>query len=171
MYWQVDDFPSTDPFLAVYEDFDPSNPEDGIVGCNDDSDDNSDSPAIDALWDAPVPDSIETGTGFIADNQWPWLQTVLEPGNYTMVMMPYHTASTEDFDAGRFGATSGSIHTWDPTEISTTYEMWGPEGGIVFDEGLAPTGGVNPSFGLWAGLGIIGVGIALAVARRREQRV
>jgi LPXTG-motif cell wall-anchored protein len=48
--------------------------------------------------------------------------------------------------------------------------MWGPAGGIVFGEELATTGGVEPSFALWAGIGIVGVGVAVAVARRREQR-
>jgi LPXTG-motif cell wall-anchored protein len=49
--------------------------------------------------------------------------------------------------------------------------MWGPEGGIVLGfEELAPTGGVNPSFALWAGLGVVGIGVAMTVARRREIR-
>ena len=60
--------------------------------------------------------------------------------------------------------------TWDPIAQKVTYEMWGPAGGIIFGEELATTGGVEPSFALWAGIGIVGVGVAVAVARRREQR-
>jgi hypothetical protein len=171
MYWMVDKYPAGDPFIVVYEDFDPNNPEAGIVGCNDDSDDNSDNPTIQALW-VENPDSLVTGTGYITDNQWPWFRADLEPGDYTIVYMPFPTISTSNFAAGQHDASSDSSTTWDPTAMTVTYEFWGPEGGIVLssDEELATTGGVNPSFALWAGLGIVGVGVAVAVARRREQR-
>jgi hypothetical protein len=48
-----------------------------------------------------------------------------------------------------------------------TYEIWGPEGGLVL--GLADTG-VDPAFGLWTGLALAGTGVAITVARRRAQR-
>ncbi len=173
--WGVDTYPTTDPFLAVYETFNPALPETGVVGCNDDND-GTGIPAIDDAWDDPSDpgDSFEglvTESGDILQDQWPWFQTTLEPGNYTLVYMPFRTVGSTDFAAGQFGSTSGASGvTWDPIAQSTTYEMWGPAGGIVFGEGLATTGGVEPSFALWAGIGIVGVGVAVAVARRREQR-
>ncbi len=169
MYWMTEEYPNSDPFMVLYEDFNPNDPEAGVVGCNDDSDDN-DTSEIEDYWDA-AGDSLLTGTDYITDDQWPWYRTTLDPGNYSLVIMTPETISTADFDAGQNGATSNNSDTWDPIAQSTTYEMWGPEGGIVLGfEELAPTGGVNPSFALWAGLGIVGVGVAVAVARRREQR-
>ena len=169
MYWMTEEYPNSDPFMVLYEDFNPNDPEAGVVGCNNDSDTN-DTAEIEDYWDV-ADDSLLTGTDYITDDEWPWYRTTLDPGNYSLVIMTPETISTADFDAGQNGATSNNPDTWDPIAQSTTYEMWGPAGGIVFaSEELAPTGGVNPSFALWAGLGIVGVGVAVAVARRREQR-
>jgi hypothetical protein len=171
--WGVDTYPTTDPFLAVYETFNPALPETGVVGCNDDNDDTG-TPAIDDAWEMNPDYDFEglvTEAGDILHDQWPWFRTTLEPGNYTMVYVPFSTMGSADFAAGQYGLTSGDNgDTWDPIAQSTTYEMWGPAGGIVFGEELATTGGVEPSFALWAGIGIVGVGVAVAVARRREQR-
>lgn len=169
MYWMAEEYPNSDPFMVLYEDFNPNDPEAGVVGCNDDSEDN-DTAEIEAYW-GPADDSLLTGTNYITDDQWPWYRTTLDPGNYSLVIMTPETISTADFDAGQNGATSNNSDTWDPIAQSTTYEMWGPEGGIVLGfEELAPTGGVNPSFALWAGLGVVGIGVAMTVARRREIR-
>ena len=165
--WGVDRYPSSDPFLAVYETFNPALPETEVVGCNDDGD-NSGITEVDAAWSGQ--DGLVTDAGDLLHDEWPWFRTTLEPGNYTLVYMPFSTAGTEDFAAGRFASSSGSTTTWDPIAQTVTYEMWGPAGGIVFGEELATTGGVEPSFALWAGIGIVGVGVAVAVARRREQR-
>jgi hypothetical protein len=169
MYWQVEEYPNSDPFMVLYEGFDPSDPESGVVGCNDDSDDSTNSSEILGYWSS-ADDSLLTGTGYITDDQWPWYRTTLDPGNYSLVIMTPETISTADFDAGQNGETSANDDTWDPIAQSTTYEMWGPAGGIIIGEELATTGGVEPSFALWAGIGIVGVGVAVAVARRREQR-
>jgi hypothetical protein len=166
--WGVDKYPSSDPFLAVYETFNPALPETGVVGCNDDGDETGVN-SIDNAWSGA--DGLVTESGDILDDEWPWFRTTLEPGNYAIVYMPFSTMGTDDFAAGQFGSTSGeSGVTWDPIAQSTTYEMWGPAGGILIGEELATTGGVNPSFALWSGLGIVGVGVAVAVARRREHR-
>jgi hypothetical protein len=168
MYWMTGEYPNSDPFMVLYEGFNPNDPEAGVVGCNNDSDTN-DTAEIEDYWD-PADDSLLTGTGYIMDEEWPWYRTTLDPGNYSLVIMTPETISTADFDEGHNGATSFNGDTWDPIAQSTTYEMWGPAGGIVFGEELATTGGVEPSFALWAGIGIVGVGVAVAVARRREQR-
>lgn len=172
--WGVDTYPTTDPFLAVYETFNPALPETGVIGCNDDNDDTG-TPAIDDAWEMNPDYDFEglvTEAGDILHDQWPWFRTTLEPGNYTMVYMPFSTMGSADFAAGQYGLTSvDNGDTWDPIAQSTTYEMWGPAGGIVFGEGLAPTGGVNPAFALWAGIAIVGAGVAIAGARRREYRI
>lgn len=177
--WGTDKYPSSDPFLALYSGFDPSDPEVNIVGCNDDSDDTGIA-AIDDVWlgSGDSYDALVTESGDMIDDQWPWFRTVLEPGSYTLVYMPYSTMGTDDFALGQFGPTSSHNPTdnpelrWDPIEQVVTYEIWGPEGGITLgSEELAATGGVEPAFALWAGLGVISVGVAMAVARRRELRV
>jgi hypothetical protein len=186
--WGVDKYPSSDPFLAVYEGFDPNNPEVNIVGCNDDGDDTGVA-AIDDEWadGGDFFEALATEANVLLDDQWPWFQTTLAPGNYSLVYMPFSTMGTDDFALGRFGATSDATETWDPAAQTVTFEMWGPTGGLVVSEedggggggnggaasdvnGLAETGGVEPAFALWAGLGIVGVGVAMGVARRREQR-
>lgn len=173
--WGVDKFPSSDPFLAVYETFNPALPETGVLGCNDDNDATG-IPAIDDAWDDPSSpgddfEGLVTESGDILHRQFPWFRSSLEPGNYTLVYLPYSTVGSTDFAAGQFGSTSdNSDVTWDPIAQKVTYEMWGPAGGIIFGEELATTGGVEPSFALWAGIGIVGVGVAVAVARRRGQR-
>lgn len=135
MNWGVTKFPSSDPFLAVYENFDPANPEDGVIGCNDDNDDTGVA-AIDDQW-LLANDALLTETGYILDDQWPWFRTDMEPGDYSLVYMPFAAMGSEDFNAGRF---SGEDPTWDPTAISVSYEMWGPEGGIVFGTEPAVSG-------------------------------
>lgn len=168
MYWQVEEYPNSDPFMVLYKGFNPADPEAGVVGCSNDSDDYSSSVVISAYWDGGA-DSLETGTGFILDDQWPWYRTTIEPGQYSLVIMTPETISTEDFDAGQNGATSSNPDTWDPIAQSVTYEMWGPEGGLELGHTLADTG-VNPAFALWSGLALAGTGIAITVARRRAQR-
>lgn len=169
LFWQADKYPSGDPVMVLYDSFDPLNPESNIVGCNANSDVNV-TLEIDSLWNGGE-DSLETGAGFVVDNQWPWFRVELESGNYTLVNMSYNTFSSADFDAGQYGATSDeSFATWTPTAQTNTVEIWGPEDGLAVDEPLAPTGGVEPAFALWAGLGVVGIGVAMTVARRREQR-
>lgn len=171
--WGVDKYPSSDPFLAVYEGFDPNDPEDNIVGCNDDGDDTGIA-AIDNEWDDGAGytfEALATESDVLLDDQWPWFRAVLEPGSYSLVYMPFSTMGTDDFALGQFGATSSSTITWDPIENSVTFEMWGPAGAITLgSEPLAATGGVEPAFALWAGLGVVGIGVAMTVARRREIR-
>lgn len=169
--WGVLKYPSSDPFLALYSDFDPADPESGIVGCNDDND-STGVAEIDLAWDIDEFDSYEalvTEDGSILDNQFPWFRTDLEPGEYTLVYMPFSAMGTADFDLGQFHESSDNTSTWEPIAQSVTYEMWGPEGGIEIGHGLAATG-VEPALALWSGLALAGTGVAITVARRRETR-
>jgi hypothetical protein len=173
--WGVDKYPSSDPFLAVYETFNPALPETEVVGCNDDGA-VSGITEVDAAWFGE--DGLVTDAGDLLHDQWPWFRTTLEPGNYTLVYMPFSTVGTDDFTAGQFGDLSNqSDVTWDPIAQSTTYEMWGPAGGIDVGGGPAPDApelaetGVEATFALWSALFMIGTGaVIMAVRRRREQR-
>lgn len=165
--WGVPEYPSSDPFVAIYSAFDPADPEANVLGCNDDGDDTGFA-EIDALWEDV--DALETPGGFIIDDQWPWFRTDLEPGDYTLVYMPFSAMGTDDFNIGEFDESSdNSFLSWEPIAQSVTYEMWGPEGGIAFPDELADTG-VEPALALWSGLALAGTGVAITVARRRTQR-
>jgi hypothetical protein len=166
MYYGIQDSPVGDNFLALYSEFDPTDIDSGVIGCNDDGDDPGS--AAGDLWAIAqtAADSrgqndrnIYTTTGHILDNQFAWFTATLQPGQYTMVGTLYETFTEGEWSDELAGA--------EVTEASITYEMWGPEGGLVL--GLADTG-VDPSFGLWTGLALAGTGVAITVARRRAQR-
>jgi hypothetical protein len=98
--WGVDKFPSSDPFLAVYETFNPALPETGVVGCNDDGYDTGVT-VIDDAWDDPSSpgddfEGLVTESGDILHWQFPWFRSSLEPGNYTLVYMPFSTVGSAD---------------------------------------------------------------------------
>jgi hypothetical protein len=166
LYFGIEESPVGDSFLAIYTTFDPEDIDSGVVGCNDDGDDEGAAAA--EMWEiahtaadsrGQGDENLLTSTGFILDDQFPWFAATLQPGQYTLVGTLY-SAYTE----------SEWLETLDSagvTEASMTYEMWGPEGGLVL--GLADTG-VDPAFGLWTGLALAGTGVAITVARRRAQR-
>jgi hypothetical protein len=158
--------PVGDNFLALYTEFDSADIDANVVGCNDDGDDDG---AVSAsLW--AIADTaadtrsqgdknIYTSTGYMLDDQFAWFTATLQPGQYTMVSTLYSEYSLGDW--------VDNLDDGGVTEASMTYEMWGPEGGLVL--GLADTG-VDPAFGLWTGLALAGTGVAITVARRRAQR-
>jgi hypothetical protein len=168
MYFGIDnDFsPVGDNFLALYTEFDSADIDANVVGCNDDGDDEG---AVAAgLWaiadtaaDArsQIEQNIYTSTGYMLDDQFAWFTATLQPGQYTMVGTLYEEFSESEWLT--------YLDDAEVTEASMTYEIWGPEGGLVL--GLADTG-VDPAFGLWTGLALAGTGVAITVARRRAQR-
>ena len=177
MYWGVAQNPSSDPFVALYSDFDPANPEANVLGCNDDGD-KTNIAEIDTTWDftddpsGPLYDSLVTNRGYVMDNQFSWFRASdLEPGTYALVFFPYRAISSDEFQAGTDTAPFKNSFSWDPAPQSVTIEAWGPNGGIVSDEDLAPTGGVDSTIALWAGLAVLGVGVAVGARRRREAMV
>ena len=168
MYYGIDsDFsPVGDNFLALYTEFDSADINADIVGCNDDADDAG--AVAGDLWATAnaAGDSrgqgdsnIHTSTGYILDDQFAWFTATLQPGQYTMVGTLYSEYSESEWLT--------NLDDAEVTQASLTYEMWGPEGGLVL--GLADTG-VDPAFGLWTGLALAGTGAAITVARRRAQR-
>jgi hypothetical protein len=169
MYFGIDsDFsPVGDNFLALYTEFDSADIDSNVVGCNDDGDDEKGSVAGNLWANVSTAASarnqndgnIYTSTGYMLDNQFAWFTVTLQPGQYTMVGTLYDEYTESDWLA--------RLDDAEVTEASMTYEMWGPEGGLVL--GLADTG-VDPAFGLWTGLALAGTGVAITVARRRAQR-
>jgi hypothetical protein len=169
MYYGIDsDFsPVGDNFLALYTDFDSADINADIVGCNDDADDAGAVPGD--LWATAFgagnlrnqgDSNIFTSTGYMLDDQFAWFTATLQPGQYTLVGTLYEEYTEAEWLT--------NLDDAEVTEASMTYEMWGPEGGLVL--GLADTG-VDPAFGLWTGLALAGTGVAITVARRRAQRV
>ncbi len=169
LYFNQPVSPIGDNFLALYSEFDPSNIESGLLGCNDDGDDY----AVDE-WnlantfadDNNLADGyVETSTGYILDDQFPWFGATLEPGTYTIIAATWDEMSSAMWQAG----DNQSGDTWEPTDASVTYEMWGPEGGLTLGHELAETG-VNAGFAVWSGIALIGTATAITVGRRRSQR-
>jgi hypothetical protein len=168
MYFGIDsDFsPVGDNFLALYTEFDSADIDANVVGCNDDGDDAG--AVAGDLWLTAIgagnlrnqgDSNIFTSTGYMLDEQFAWFTATLQPGQYTMVGTLYEEFSESEW--------LDKLDDAEVTEASMTYEMWGPEGGLVL--GLADTG-VDPAFGLWTGLALAGTGVAITVARRRAQR-
>ncbi len=149
--WGQPYFPSQDFFLAVYENFDASNPEAGLVTCTDDR--NEDDIFV-----------INGGTTYLSDDQTPEFISTLEPGDYTLVLTTYRTSSSTEWAAGQFSPWSGvSENTWEPQPMTALFELWGPADSLIVggdteepEPELADTGANDL-------LGAIGLG-ALVVA-------
>jgi len=147
----INDIPISDPFLAVYTTFDPENPNDNIVGCNDDR-----------------PNFGYRASGTIFSDLWPQFDASLEPGTYTLVMTTY-----DESDSNDWAATSNS------TAQTASMELWGTTGAITptvpaddkkDEPALAATGSSHR--GLPIGLSMAAIGLlmlagAAAVRRRR----
>lgn len=98
--------PIRDPFLALYRGFDPSQPDAGIVGCNDDLNDLYG--YADTLMGERLPD------GSIMDGHQPYFVAQLQPGDYELVLTTFSPISSLDWVGQNFGP------------VSTKFEMWGP---------------------------------------------
>jgi hypothetical protein len=152
--------PIGDPFLAVYESFDPSQPDNGLIGCNDDLND------IGAFNDAEY-----LADGTVIEGHQPYFSATLTPGTYTLVLLTWEDLGTTDFAAG-YGP-------WENANFAigakvTRFQLWGPAGALALGSaaaGLANTG-VDARIGV-VGAALIGGGLLLggvSVARRRRRR-
>ena len=151
--------PVSDPMVALYSTFDPSDPNTGNVGCNDDLNDL-------AFGDHDYGDADFniTQQGDYVEGHFSYFVSNLEPGEYTLVFTTWDDISASEWEAG-----DNNGDTWTPGAETVYFDIWGPDGGLTLGHNLASTG-VNASFGLWAGLGLLGTGAAIAVARRRAVR-
>lgn len=146
--------PIGDPMLAVYSSFDPSNPDAGVVGCNDDLNDIGDENDAEYLAD-----------GTIIEGHQPWFSAPLSPGNYTLVLMTWEDLSDENLADG-FAPYSEEDFVVGPK--TTTFELWGPEGGLALGHQLAATGlDVTPIAATGALVLLGGLGVLLVARRRR----
>ena len=158
--------PVLDPMLALYSTFDPANPDNGVVGCNDD---------LTSQFDYPNTDySVAEGLsgGRIMAGIFPYFMADLQPGTYTLVLLTYGNASAAEWVAGDSG---GGMFT--PGAESVTFEMWGPQGSvsvcttactpIIIPDVLPPTGADSAS-ALFAAAAVMFGGALVIGARRRR---
>lgn len=132
----VQNYPTNDPYLALYSSFNASSPDSHVVGCNDDR------------------DYLSYNTDdVLLDEQWSEFSAELEPGNYTLVYMSWGTY--EDWAAETEGL-----------DQVAHFEFWGPADGLSMGHNLASTGtnAVTPLNGL--GFVLILAGAGLLIARR-----
>lgn len=169
LQWGQPYYPSQDFFLAVYTSFDPANPADNLVDCNDDR-------PLDNV------SFVNGGVDYISDDQAPEFAAALTAGTYTLVLTTYRSTSSDDWENGRFSTWSGvSDITWTPTPMSALFELWGPNASIALDtrasdvdEAAAPelaaTGadGDAIAVSVAAALLLIAVGMLFAWTRSRR---
>jgi hypothetical protein len=150
--------PIGDPFLAVYTNFNPSQPDVGVIGCNDDLND------LGAFNDAEF---LTDGT--VIEGHQPYFTAALTPGTYTLVLLTWEDLGTTDFATG-YGPFQDA--NFDIGAKNTRFQLWGPSGALVLGaSGLANTG-------VDAGIGVVGAaflfgGLLLSggamIRRRRRQ--
>lgn len=124
------------PKLILFSEFDPAQPDDNVVGCSE----------LGRLIAAYSEDGDDLDT-------FPLYTISLEPGTYTLLAL--NREYVEDWAELAVGA-----------DTMLRVEAWGPEGGLVFNDGLADTGtnSVTPLNGL--GFVLILAGAGLLIARR-----
>jgi hypothetical protein len=160
--------PVLDPMLALYSTFDPANPDNGVVGCNDD---------LTSQFDYPNTDySVAEGLsgGRIMAGIFPYFMADLQPGTYTLVLLTYGNASAAEWVAGDSG---GGMFT--PGAESVTFEMWGPQGSvsvcttactpIIIPDVLPPTG-ANTASAFFAAAAVMFGGALVIGSRGRRIR-
>lgn len=96
--------PISDTWMAVYSSFDPANPEQGFLGCNEDS--------------GQVGNYLSNGT--VLSSLWPQFDvTNLAAGSYTLVLTTYGAPTPSNW----------SIKT-NGVDQTATMQLWGPSGAI-----------------------------------------
>ncbi|NBO55043.1 MAG: hypothetical protein EBU84_10735 [Actinobacteria bacterium] len=163
-YLGNDTNPIGDSFLALYSSFDPANPDEGVIGCNDD---------LNNLFDYDNVEMVEV----LEDGTWmeghqPYFSVQLEPGAYTLLMTTWRAVSKAEWNAG----DAENELPWTPGPATLTYELWGPAEAICVENDpvcdppestLPPTGSSSgpaaPIALIAVMLGLVGV---FAVKRR-----
>ena len=155
-----------DPMLALYSTFNTLDPADNIVGCNDDLND-----LEFGGQDYGDNDFNLTAQGDFVEGHKSYFTTTLDPGDYMLVFTTWDNISGADW--AEETPDGGTVY----------FDLWGPAGGLDLTDvppisvappadpkSLAATG-VDPSFGLWSALFLVGAGAAILIARRRHDRV
>ncbi|WP_375399633.1 putative Ig domain-containing protein [uncultured Amnibacterium sp.] len=109
--------PIADPFLAVYGTYDPAQPDQNVVGCNDDYDNVN-----------QVTNSARLADGTVVEGHFPAFTSTLQPGIHTLVLSTWDTISAADWQSGSLGGFPG---TFTPGPESATYQLWGPTASLA----------------------------------------
>lgn len=151
--------PLGDSMLAVYSTFDPARPDQGVVGCNDDS-----------LDQGTHSFATMTSSGILIEGSQPWFQATMQPGNYTLVVTTWEELTAAQWQSGatNFG------ETFTPGSASNNFELWGPAGGLTIGHVATTPGLANTGQNLGLGFGVAGAvliaGLTVLVIRRRFAR-
>jgi hypothetical protein len=109
--------PIADPFLALYSTFDPKNPDEGILGCNDDLNDKF------GYGNDNIAEVLSDGTWM--EGHHPYFAADLEPGEYTLLLTTWRAVSKQAWTTGVIDG-----RTWTPGEATLTFELWGPRASL-----------------------------------------
>jgi hypothetical protein len=163
-YLGTDTNPIGDSFFALYSNFDPANPDEGVIGCNDDLNN------LFGYGNDEIVEVLEDGTW--VEGHQPYFSVQLEPGAYTLLMTTWRAVSKTEWIAGE----AKNELPWTPGPATLTYELWGPAEAICVENDpvcdppeptLPPTGSSSgpaaPIALISLTLGLVGV---FAVKRR-----
>lgn len=165
--------PISDPYLVLYKNFDAGMPNDGQVGCNDDTN------AIDLSFSADPRDSLDR---YISD-VYSELVLELEPGQYTLMLTTWDSVGALDLglDEVKIGSASESFapaeYQLDGLPVqSAVVEFWGADDSLELGhtELLADTGPQSVVPGWLAGGAVLALlvgALSIAIARRHTARI
>lgn len=105
--------PIADSFLALYSSFDPQNPDENVLGCNDDLNDRF------GYDNNPVAEVLSDGSWM--EGHHPYFSADLQPGEYTLLVTTWEAISKSEWLAG-----GSEPRSWTPGEATLTFELWGP---------------------------------------------
>ncbi len=161
--------PIADPYLVIYSDFDPTQPDANQIACNDDT--------------GAVVETTNFGArdiqGRFISPFYSEIIASLAPGQYTLVLTTYDIVgpvntvpSASKLDSASAAVTPVEYELAGLPAQSATVELWGAEDGLVLGHVafLADTGANAPiSAGLagGAGLALLLGALGIAIARRR----
>ncbi len=174
--WTIDDpnpwgdyMPINDPYLVIYSDFDPAQPDANQIACNDDTEL---TPPTDAYY------SRDSEDRYIS-NRFSEIVAELSPGQYTLVLTTYDASSpvVNVAEPVKLDAASVALAPVDydleglPAQTGTV-ELWGTEGGLVLGHVavLADTGAdsrLSAGLAVGAVLSMLAGALAIAFVRRR----
>ena len=110
--------PISDPFIAIYKGFDPSEPTRNLVACNDDIGDLSfKGQSLDDFA------GVYTPAGVLLSSSWPYVKTKLKKGNYQLVYMTYTPEETDLWEIGE--SPSSPYPDWAAGDSEIVTEVWG----------------------------------------------
>jgi LPXTG-motif cell wall-anchored protein len=147
--------PISDPYLALYSNFNPSDLDAGVVGCNDDAASSSFLSSNQWFNGDTFPTNGESNT----NDRWSHFEADLQPGNYTAILTTWAQITAAEYTS-----------SFAPE--SATFEYWGPKCGIetaacAAKKKLATTGS-NSNESLFAGIALLVAGASVVRSRRRS---